>query len=133
MRQRLRNSWFNIAREFIQSQVRRHYWTMDIHPSARVAVSAYIDRTWPQGVHIGPGSIIDEDAVVLTHDLTRGLYLDTTIGAACVIGARAIVLPGITIGDNAVIMPGSVVTRDVPSGATVMGNPARLQLSSSIG
>ncbi len=41
------------------------------------------------------------------------------------IGGGAIILPGVTIGDDAVIGAGSVVTRDVPAGATVVGNPAR--------
>ena len=41
------------------------------------------------------------------------------------IGGGAIVLPGVTIGDDAVVGAGSVVTRDVPAGATVVGNPAR--------
>lgn len=48
------------------------------------------------------------------------------IGANVWIGAGALILPGVTIGDDAVIGAGSVVTRDVPAGATVVGNPARL-------
>jgi maltose O-acetyltransferase len=48
------------------------------------------------------------------------------IGKFAWIGGGAIVLPGISIGDDAVIGAGSIVTRDVPAGATVVGNPARL-------
>ena len=48
-----------------------------------------------------------------------------TIGDDVWIGGGAIVLPGITIGDGAIVGVGSVVTRDVPAGATVVGNPAR--------
>jgi maltose O-acetyltransferase len=47
------------------------------------------------------------------------------IGIDVWIGGGAIILPGITIGDGAVIGAGSVVTRDVATGQTVMGNPAR--------
>ena len=47
------------------------------------------------------------------------------IGSNVWIGGGAIVLPGVTIGDDAVIGAGSVVTRDVAKGATVVGNPAR--------
>ncbi|CAI3810551.1 Maltose O-acetyltransferase [Pseudomonas sp. MM221] len=50
-----------------------------------------------------------------------------TIGNNVWIGGAAIILPGVTIGDNAVVGAGSVVTRDVPAGATVVGNPARVR------
>jgi maltose O-acetyltransferase len=48
-----------------------------------------------------------------------------TIGADVWIGGGAIILPGISIGDRAVIGAGSIVTRDVAAGTTVAGNPAR--------
>ncbi len=41
------------------------------------------------------------------------------------IGANATILPGIIIGENAMIGAGSVVTKDVPPNATLMGNPAK--------
>lgn len=48
-----------------------------------------------------------------------------TIGSDVWIGGSAIVLPGVTIGDAAIVGAGSVVTRDVAPGARVVGNPAR--------
>lgn len=48
------------------------------------------------------------------------------IGRNVWIGGGAILLPGITVGDDSMIGAGSVVTRDVPAGATVAGNPARV-------
>jgi len=50
-----------------------------------------------------------------------------TIGNNVWIGGAAIILPGVIIGDNAIVGAGSVVTRDVPAGATVVGNPARVR------
>lgn len=47
------------------------------------------------------------------------------IGNNVIIGAGAIVLPGVTIGDGAIVGAGSVVMSDVPAGMTVIGNPAR--------
>ncbi|WP_426177643.1 sugar O-acetyltransferase [Massilia sp. TWR1-2-2] len=47
------------------------------------------------------------------------------IGQNVWIGGGALILPGVTIGDNALVGAGSVVTRDVPEGVTVVGNPAR--------
>lgn len=49
------------------------------------------------------------------------------IGANVWIGGGAIILPGVTIGDHAIIGAGSVVTRSVPAGATAVGNPARVR------
>jgi maltose O-acetyltransferase len=48
------------------------------------------------------------------------------IGRNVWIGGGAILLPGVTIGEDAIVGAGSVVTRDVPAGVTVAGNPARL-------
>lgn len=49
------------------------------------------------------------------------------IGANVWIGGGALLLPGVSVGDDAIIGAGSVVTRDVPDGATVVGNPARIR------
>jgi acetyltransferase-like isoleucine patch superfamily enzyme len=101
-------------------------WGMDIHPSAVIATTALIDRTWPRGVHIDAGCVIGEQAVILTHDFTRGIYLDTRIGARTFLGARAIVLPGLSIGEDCLVMPGSLVNRDMPSNSIAIGNPAKI-------
>lgn len=48
------------------------------------------------------------------------------------IGSGATLLGGITVGENAIVGAGSVVTKDVPAGATVAGNPARVVSASSL-
>ena len=48
------------------------------------------------------------------------------IGKNCWIGAGALILPGVTIGDNVVIGAGSVVTKDIPSNVIAVGNPCRV-------
>lgn len=114
------------VRQIWQTLVRRWLWGMDIAPSAWIASTALIDRTWPRGVHIGPDVMIDEEVVLLTHDLTRGMYVDTRVGAGTIVGARAIILPGITVGDHCVIAPGSLVNRDMPARSRCEGNPMTL-------
>jgi len=53
------------------------------------------------------------------------MHKDTVIGEYVVIFSRAVILPGVTIGDGAVIAAGAVVTKDVSPYALVVGNPAR--------
>ena len=45
----------------------------------------------------------------------------------CSIGANATIMPGITIGENAIVGAGSVITKDVPKGVIVFGNPAKIK------
>lgn len=52
--------------------------------------------------------------------------LPTVLEEGCSIGAGAVILPGLRIGNAAMVGAGAVVTRDVPAGATVVGNPARI-------
>jgi acetyltransferase-like isoleucine patch superfamily enzyme len=109
---------------FVQAVVRRLVWGMDIASSARIEPSAYIDRTWPKGVHIGSNVYIAEHAVVLTHDMVRGLYLDTWIGARTRLGQRCVIMPGLTVGEDCVVAPGAVVVKDMAPSSYAEGNPA---------
>lgn len=72
------------------------------------------------------------DARILLHDAStvRGLGYSkvgrVTIGNEVFVGADAIILPNVAIGDNVIVAAGSVVTKDVPSNCLVAGNPARI-------
>lgn len=102
------------------------FWKMDIDPTAKFSLTAKFDMTYPAGIHIGPETYIAFGAAILTHDMTRGLYMNTTIGRRCFIGARSMILPGITVGDESIVAAGSVVTKDVPPRTIVAGNPAKV-------
>lgn len=116
-------------RNIIIDLVRWYYtrvWGMDLHPTVQFSLSAKFDKTWPRGIHVGAHSYVAFDVRMLSHDRTRGLFVDTRIGENCFIGGCSIILPGITIGDGCVIGAGSVVTKSVPAGCIAAGNPAQV-------
>lgn len=91
------------------------------------------------GVMIGDNMVIEDDVflgpnVCLTNDgLPRskgypenGEFEPTLIKRGASIGAGAVILPGLVIGEHAMVGAGAVVYRDVAPGTTVMGNPARV-------
>jgi len=99
---------------------------MDIASTARMSLSAVLDKTYPEGIHIGESSFVANGAIVLSHDFTRAKYAHTYIGKQCFIGMNAIIMPGVVIGDQVVVGAGAVVTKSVPSNCIVAGNPARI-------
>lgn len=101
-------------------------YQMKIDKSARISYGAKLDKTNPKGLNIGEESYVASGAIIFTHDFSRKLYLDTFIGKRCFVGANAIIMPGIHIGDNVIIGSGAIVTKDVPSGSIVVGNPAKI-------
>jgi serine acetyltransferase len=104
----------------------RWIWKMDIHPTARLSMSAHLDKGFGPGIHIGERSYVAFGATVMTRDSVDGANRHTYVGDGCFIGARSILLPGITVGDGCVIGAGAVVTMDVPHGCIVAGNPGRI-------
>lgn len=110
----------------LQTWYYRRVWGMTIGDDCRISRSAKLDKTNPRGVHIGNSTLVSFDAAILTHDFVGNRHLKTTIGSNCFIGARSIILAGITVGDNSVVGAGSVVIADVPPNSIVAGNPAKL-------
>lgn len=87
-----------------------------------------VDVTIGDGTQIGPGvQILTADHPRDPAQRARGLEYGRPIriGRNVWIGGGAIILPGIAIGDDAIVGAGSVVSRDVAAGTTVLGNPAR--------
>jgi acetyltransferase-like isoleucine patch superfamily enzyme len=85
------------------------------------------------GVVIGDDCLIGHNAVMATlnHDLIPSRRADMhpapiVVGRNVWIGSNATILPGVTIGDDAVVAAASVVTKDVPEKSIVVGSPARV-------
>ncbi len=86
------------------------------------------DVFWPERITVGDHAIVGYDATLLCHEFLRDEYRlgDVVVEDGVMIGAGAVVLPGVTIGENARVAANSLVAEDVPSGTTVAGVPAEV-------
>lgn len=91
-----------------------------------------IDPSHTWHIEIGDDVTLAPRVHILAHDASTKKHLNYTrlgkvkIGNRVFVGASAIILPGVTIGDDVVIGAGSVVSRDIPAGHVAAGNPARI-------
>jgi len=111
------------------SQVSRLLTLIEIHPGAKIGKRCFIDHGF--GVVIGETAEIGNDVTIYQGVTLGGTGGERgkrhpTIGNSVVIGAEAIILGNIKIGDGARIGAGAVVTKPVPANSTVVGNPARI-------
>jgi len=102
---------------------------IEIHPGARIGRQFFLDHG--AGVVIGETSEIGDNVLMYQSVVLGGTSLEKTkrhptIGDDVIIGAGAILLGPITIGEGAKIGAGSVVIRDVPPEKTVVGIPAKI-------
>ncbi|MEQ9408306.1 MAG: WxcM-like domain-containing protein [Fuerstiella sp.] len=103
-----------------------------VHPHCLIGPDATIGEavTLHSGVHIGAGSRIERGVSVESNSVLQGRSTTgklTRIQEHVSIGAQVVVAAGVEVGQNAQVENGSVVTTDVPPGARVAGNPARIR------
>ena len=118
--------WLRDLAVALRSRYLMAVWKMEIGEGTTISFSAKLDKTNPQGIHIGKYTTITFGSAILTHDYVNQRDADVRIGDNCFIGAHSIILPGVTIGDNCIVSAASVVARDLPAGSFAAGNPARV-------
>jgi carbonic anhydrase/acetyltransferase-like protein (isoleucine patch superfamily) len=91
----------------------------------KCGVQVWDGVTLEDDVFIGPNATFTNDIFPRSKQYPES-FGRTTVREGASIGANATILPGLTIGSRAMIGAGSVVTRDVPDNAIVVGNPARI-------
>ena len=119
--------WRTCAR-FV-SHASRFLTGIEIHPAARLGPGLFIDHG--MGVVIGETSEVGENVTLYQGVSLAGTSLKRekrhpTLGDNVVVGAGAKIIGGFTIGDNSRIGAGSVVVREVPPNAVVVGVPGRI-------
>jgi acetyltransferase-like isoleucine patch superfamily enzyme len=101
---------------------------MRVGRHAAVGVMVMFDIFFPEDVTLGAECVIGYNSVILCHEITRYEWRrgPVWIGRDVTIGANSTVLPGVVIGDGALVSAMSLVNRDVPPGAMVGGVPIRM-------
>lgn len=99
-------------------------YDVKIDENTKVEGSVYISPLTRIGknVFIGPAAVLTNDPFPMSNKM-----VGITIEDNAIIGARAVIKAGITIGKNSVVTMGAVVTRNVPENSVVMGSPATIR------
>jgi putative colanic acid biosynthesis acetyltransferase WcaB len=104
-------------------------WVLSVEIPWRTVIGRRLRVFHGAGIVINDRTVIGDDVSIrqnVTLGNTRTDGPCPIIGNGVELGAGCIVLGGITVGDGARVGAGAVVTKDVPAGATVVGNPARI-------
>jgi serine O-acetyltransferase len=112
------------------SHIGRFLTGIEIHPGAKIGSCVFIDHGMGvvigETAEVGDGCTIYQGVTLGGTSLTAGTKRHPTLGAGVVVGAGAKILGGFTVGDGARIGSNSVVVKEVPAGATVVGIPGRI-------
>ncbi|MDR0268908.1 MAG: acyltransferase [Paenibacillus sp.] len=112
----------------VKNWIYRHLLGMKVGEHTAFGLMVMVDVFFPEKITIGENSIIGYNSTILAHEYLIHEYRlgEVSIGDHVLIGANTTILPGVTIGDGAVVAAGSVVHKDVAAGAFVGGNPLRV-------
>lgn len=112
------------------SHLGRFFTGIEIHPGAQIGRHVFIDHGMGivigETAVIGDGSTIYQGVTLGGTSTVRGAKRHPTLGRNVIVGAGAKVLGGFVVGDDARIGSNAVVVKEVPAGATAVGNPARI-------
>ncbi len=124
--------WLNNLRWLgrFTSHIGRWLTGIEIHPGAKIGTCVFIDHGMGvvigETAEVGDGCTIYQGVTLGGTTLYRGQKRHPTLGAGVVVGAGAKILGGFTVGEGARIGSNSVVVKEVPPGATVVGIPGRI-------
>jgi acetyltransferase-like isoleucine patch superfamily enzyme len=112
----------------IKNWIYRRVLGMEVGEHTAFALMVMVDVFFPERIRVGSNTIIGYNTTILAHEYLIGEYRlgDVVIGSHVMIGANTTILPGVTIGDHAVVAAGAVVHKDVAPGSFVAGNPLQV-------
>lgn len=106
----------------------RTFLRMKVGEQTSFALMVMLDVMFPEKISVGTNTVIGYNTTILAHEyLIKEYRLGAVeIGSEVMIGANSTILPGVTIGDGAIVSAGTVVHKDVLPGTFVGGNPMRV-------
>jgi acetyltransferase-like isoleucine patch superfamily enzyme len=112
----------------VKNWLYRTFLHMKIGEKTSFALMVMPDTMFPEKITVGTNSVIGYNTTILAHEYLIKEYRlgPVMIGSEVMIGANSTILPGVTIGDGAIVSAGTVVHKDVEPGTFVGGNPMRL-------
>ena len=120
---------------YIEPPFHANWGGHNVHFGSNVYANFGLTMVDDTHIYVGDCTMFAPNVVVSTagHPINPGLRekayqynMPVHIGRNCWIGAGALIMPGVTIGDNTVIGAGSVVTKDIPANVVAVGNPCRV-------
>ena len=106
----------------------RTFLRMDVGEQTSFALMVMLDIMFPEKISVGRNTVIGYNTTILAHEyLIREYRLGAiVIGDEVMIGANCTILPGVTIGNGAIVSAGTLVHKDIPPGSFVGGNPMQI-------
>jgi acetyltransferase-like isoleucine patch superfamily enzyme len=106
----------------------RNFLKMKVGDHTSFALMVMLDVMFPEKISVGRNTVIGYNTTILAHEYLIKEYRlgEVIIGDEVMIGANTTILPGIRIGNGAIISAGTLVHKDVPEGTFVGGNPMRI-------
>lgn len=134
-------SFWKVVRNFIIIQLARYtpflgvknwmyrtFLGMKVGDQAAFALMVMLDVMFPEKIKVGSNTVIGFNTTILAHEYLIQEYRlgEVNIGSGVMIGANSTILPGVTIGDGAIVSAATLVHKDVPAGSFVGGNPMKM-------
>lgn len=112
----------------MKNWIYRTFLRMKVGEDTAFALMVMVDLMFPEKITVGRNSVIGYNTTILSHEYLIKEYRlgEVYIGDEVLIGANSMILPGVTIGDGAIVSAGTLVHKDVPAGSFVGGNPMRM-------